>query len=127
LTSQNESTTKDIINKNCQTNDNFNNEDISVNQEPNQLCHNEIVDNIHLEKEKSVDIHKCNQWILQFDGASKDNLGISGIAALLYNTYVDMLSENTNPVWCAKKHIGIASNNNVAEYSALLLGLDEFG
>ena len=55
--------------------------------------------------------------VLFIDGASKGNPGAAGIGALLTTPDGDMVAEISEP-------IGIATNN-VAEYKALIRGLEE--
>ena len=55
---------------------------------------------------------------LFFDGCSKGNPGPSGAGAVIYD-------ENNNELWGDSSFVGIKETNNVAEYSGLLLGLNE--
>ena len=55
------------------------------------------------------------EYILKFDGCSKGNPGQAGIGAVIY--------KNNNEIWSNSKYIGIKTNN-VAEYSALIFGLN---
>jgi ribonuclease HI len=55
---------------------------------------------------------------LFFDGCSKGNPGPSGAGAVIYD-------ENNNELWGNSSFVGIKETNNVAEYSGLLLGLNE--
>jgi ribonuclease HI len=52
---------------------------------------------------------------LYFDGCSKGNPGIAGIGVVLY--------EDNKQIWTLSSCIGVATNN-VAEYSALINGLE---
>ena len=53
-------------------------------------------------------------FILNFDGASKGNPGLSGAGMVIY--------ENGKEIWSSCKFVGYKTNNQ-AEYSALILGL----
>ena len=55
-------------------------------------------------------------YILQFDGGSRGNPGVSGAGMVLYD-------ETGEEVWHGRHFVGEMSTNNVAEYSALLVGL----
>ena len=55
--------------------------------------------------------------ILYTDGASQGNPGPAGVGCVLFNSKGEVL-------WEGQKHIGEATNN-VAEYKALLYGLDK--
>lgn len=57
-------------------------------------------------------------YTLFFDGCSKGNPGPSGAGAVIYD-------ENNNELWGDSSFVGIKETNNVAEYSGLLLGLNE--
>lgn len=57
-------------------------------------------------------------YTLCFDGCSKGNPGPAGAGAVLYD------SEN-NEIWSETSFVGVKETNNVAEYSGLLLGLNE--
>jgi ribonuclease HI len=56
-------------------------------------------------------------FLLQFDGASKSNPGISGAGAVIY--------ENDNEIWSESIFVGIKETNNYAEYKGLILGLNK--
>lgn len=60
-------------------------------------------------------IISCSSCILEFDGASKGNPGLSGAGAVLS-------AEDGSWVFRLREGVGIATNN-VAEYRALILGL----
>jgi ribonuclease HI len=57
-------------------------------------------------------------YTLFFDGCSKGNPGPSGAGAVIYD-------ENNNEIWANSSFVGLKETNNVAEYSGLLLGLNE--
>ena len=58
----------------------------------------------------------CEAWTLQTDGSSKGNPGRAGAAFLL--------SRGEEVASAGKKHLGITTNN-VAEYEAVIMGLEE--
>lgn len=60
-------------------------------------------------------IYPSCEYILNFDGASKGNPGLSGAGAVIY--------KNREEIWSSHKFIGCKTNNQ-AEYSALILGLE---
>jgi len=57
-------------------------------------------------------------YTLFFDGCSKGNPGPSGAGAVIYD-------ENNNEIAAILSFVGLKETNNVAEYSGLLLGLNE--
>ncbi|XP_043724778.1 uncharacterized protein LOC122671555 isoform X2 [Telopea speciosissima] len=73
----------------------------------------------HIKLETSVAAQSissnCNSCILEFDGASKGNPGLSGAGAVLR-------AEDGSVVYRLREGVGIATNN-VAEYRAVILGL----
>lgn len=56
-------------------------------------------------------------YSLYFDGCSKGNPGKAGAGAVIY--------ENNIEIWSNSKYVGDKKTNNEAEYSGLLLGLEE--
>ena len=58
-----------------------------------------------------------SEYLLQFDGCSKGNPGLSGAGAVIYNY--------ENEIWGKSAFIGEKSTNNEAEYNGLLIGLLE--
>jgi ribonuclease HI len=58
---------------------------------------------------------KIDAYIMNFDGASKGNPGLSGAGAVIY--------KNGEEIWSSCKFIGTKTNNQ-SEYSALILGLN---
>lgn len=56
-------------------------------------------------------------YVLYFDGCSKGNPGPSGIGAVIYKNKIE--------IWNSCKYIGDKRTNNEAEYSALIMGLEE--
>jgi ribonuclease HI len=58
-----------------------------------------------------------NQYVLYFDGCSKGNPGLGGAGAVLY--------KDGEEVWGSSKLVGEKVTNNVAEYSGLIMGLQE--
>ena len=59
---------------------------------------------------------KKGEWVLETDGSSKGNPGRAGAAFIL--------SRGDQVVAAGSKHLGVATNN-VAEYTAVLMGLEE--
>lgn len=55
---------------------------------------------------------------LFFDGCSKGNPGLAGAGAVIYNHL-------NKEIWCKSSFVGKKETNNVAEYSGLILGLEE--
>ena len=58
------------------------------------------------------------RYKLFFDGCSKGNPGIAGAGAVIYN-------ELNKEIWSKSSFVGKKETNNVAEYSGLILGLEE--
>jgi len=56
-------------------------------------------------------------YCMMFDGCSKGNPGPSGAGAVLY--------ENEREIWSRAIYVGNRETNNIAEYTGLLLGLNE--
>eukprot|EP01041_Mallomonas_annulata_P011686 gene11685-24472_t len=67
----------------------------------------------------STDIMQSKTYILQFDGGSRGNPGISGSGAIL------MDSSNNNILWKGNVYLGDGITNNIAEYQGIILGLQE--
>jgi ribonuclease HI len=57
------------------------------------------------------------EYSLYFDGCSKGNPGPSGIGAVIY--------QNSEEYWTSCIYLGENKTNNEAEYSALILGLNQ--
>lgn len=66
---------------------------------------------------KNFKIYPEYDYKLNFDGCSKGNPGIAGAGAALY--YFN------EEIWCNYKFLGNNYTNNYAEYSGLILGLEE--
>lgn len=64
---------------------------------------------------KGAKIYPSTEFILNFDGASKGNPGLSGTGMVIY--------KNGEEIWSSHKFIGCKTNNQ-AEYSALIFGLE---
>jgi len=56
-------------------------------------------------------------YVLYFDGCSKGNPGLGGAGAVLY--------KDGEEVWGSSQLVGEKVTNNVAEYSGLIMGLNE--
>jgi ribonuclease HI len=89
------------------------NNDISL---PN--IHNQNNNNINTET--FIDDNKLptiDKYIMYFDGCSKGNPGESGAGAVIY--------KNNEEIWSRSVFVGEKSTNNAAEYTGLLIGLNE--
>jgi ribonuclease HI len=56
-----------------------------------------------------------NNYILNFDGCSKGNPGLSGAGAVIYNNNIE--------VWGGYSFVDTSATNNQAEYTGLIIGL----
>jgi ribonuclease HI len=56
-----------------------------------------------------------NTFILNFDGCSKGNPGLSGAGAVIYNNNIE--------VWAGYSVVDTSATNNQAEYTGLIIGL----
>ena len=56
-------------------------------------------------------------YTMNFDGCSKSNPGPSGAGAVIYQDDIE--------IWCKAVYVGDKATNNVAEYSGLIIGLEE--
>ena len=65
-------------------------------------------------KPKTI-IHVNDEYILMFDGGSRGNPGLSGAGFVIYKETIEIA--------CGYRYLGKATNN-IAEYSALILGLE---
>jgi ribonuclease HI len=61
----------------------------------------------------TTDLHYC----MMFDGCSKGNPGPAGAGAVIYL--------NNSEIWSRAIYVGSRETNNMAEYTGLLLGLNE--
>lgn len=68
------------------------------------------------EKSKSINENE-NEYTLQFDGCSKGNPGLSGAGAVIYNY--------DKEIWSKSFFVGEKNTNNEAEYTGLIIGLEE--
>lgn len=66
-----------------------------------------------------VDIGTSKYWLLQFDGGSRGNPGISGSGSVIYEVQGDKSKE----IWNQSVYLGSNCTNNVAEYIGLIQGL----
>ena len=57
-----------------------------------------------------------NTFILNFDGCSKGNPGLSGAGAVIYNNNIE--------VWAGYSFVDTSATNNQAEYAGLIVGLE---
>lgn len=75
------------------------------------------------ESESKVSKEKANPiYTLYFDGASKGNPGPSGAGAVIYKAEY---GKPPKEIWSDSIFVGKNKTNNVAEYSGLILGLEE--
>jgi ribonuclease HI len=58
-----------------------------------------------------------NCYLLKFDGCSKGNPGLSGSGAVIYY--------NNSEIWSKAVFVGKNNTNNEAEYTGLIIGLEE--
>jgi len=58
---------------------------------------------------------------LYFDGASKRNPGPAGAGAVLY----EITSDGPREIWSKAHFVGNKATNNMAEYTGLIIGLQE--
>lgn len=63
---------------------------------------------------KDAKIYPSSEYVLNFDGASKGNPGLSGAGMVIYKNGVE--------IWSSCKFVGYKTNNQ-AEYSGLIFGL----
>ncbi len=68
-------------------------------------------------KDLSPKIYPEFSFIMNFDGCSKGNPGISGAGAVIYD-------DNTE-IWSDSFFVGEKATNNHAEYAGLILGLQQ--
>ena len=66
-------------------------------------------------KTKDAKVFPYKEYVMNFDGASKGNPGLSGAGAVIY--------KNGEEIWSSCKFVGTKTNNQ-SEYSALILGLE---
>jgi ribonuclease HI len=62
-------------------------------------------------------IKKNKSYLLKFDGCSKGNPGLSGAGAVIYKNGVE--------IWSKSIFVGKNNTNNEAEYSGLIIGMEE--
>jgi ribonuclease HI len=58
-----------------------------------------------------------NNFLLKFDGCSKGNPGLSGAGAVIYKNGIE--------IWSKSIFVGKNNTNNEAEYTGLIIGLEE--
>lgn len=69
------------------------------------------------DKKKFDKIYPEFDYKLMFDGGSRGNPGLSGAGAVLYHF--------NKEIWCGTFFVGENNTNNHAEYSGLILGLQQ--
>ena len=72
---------------------------------------------IKLNKPQEVKIFPEIEYKLQFDGCSKNNPGLSGAGAVIY--------KYDKEIWSGSLFVGLSATNNYAEYSGLIIGLQQ--
>jgi ribonuclease HI len=73
-------------------------------------------------KSQECKIYPEFNFVMNFDGCSKGNPGVSGAGAVIYN--------DDDEIWSESFFVGENATNNRAEYAGLILGLQqavEFG
>lgn len=78
------------------------------------------IDNFFLKKENNMNLKKIfpeYDYKLNFDGCSKNNPGLSGCGAVIYNF--------DKEIWSSHFFVGESATNNHAEYAGLILGLQK--
>lgn len=73
--------------------------------------------NFFSKKHNINDVVPLHIYVLKFDGCSKGNPGPSGAGAVLY--------KNNEEIWSNSIYVGDNQTNNYAEYSGLVLGLNQ--
>lgn len=73
-----------------------------------------MIENINIQM---LPIKKNKMYLLKFDGCSKGNPGLSGAGAVIYKNGVE--------IWSKSIFVGKNNTNNEAEYSGLVIGLEE--
>ena len=68
-------------------------------------------------KEPKVCAEEKCEYVLRFDGGSRGNPGTSGCGAVIYH--------NNKEIWADCLYLGSKQTNNYAEYSGLILGLEQ--
>jgi ribonuclease HI len=68
-------------------------------------------------KETKVCSEELYEYVLRFDGGSRRNPGPSGCGAVIYHNNIE--------IWAKYLYLGPNQTNNYAEYSGLILGLEQ--
>ena len=79
--------------------------------------------NVIMAQNDNIDDKTDYKYTLFFDGCSKGNPGKAGAGAVLYRT--DFGQENLIEIWSQAHFVGEKETNNVAEYTGLVIGLEE--
>jgi ribonuclease HI len=69
----------------------------------------------HVAENNCHNPHFKNSYIMNFDGCSKGNPGLSGAGAVIYKNDVE--------IWGDSSFVGVTATNNQAEYTGLIIGL----
>jgi ribonuclease HI len=72
------------------------------------------ISGLKIKNKMEAKVFPLTEYIMNFDGASRGNPGLSGAGAVIY--------KNGDEIWSSCKFVGIKTNNQ-SEYSALILGL----
>ena len=72
---------------------------------------------INTKEQKYVISETEFEYLMQFDGCSKGNPGLSGAGAVIYKNGVE--------IWSKSIFVGKNNTNNEAEYNGLIIGLEE--
>jgi len=67
--------------------------------------------------ESNIENNTKNEFVLFFDGCSKGNPGMSGAGAVIYKNGIEIYNESV--------FVGTKETNNKAEYTGLIIGLNE--
>lgn len=67
--------------------------------------------------EKNNSLEPENKYVLFFDGCSKGNPGLAGAGAVIY--------EDEREIYANSAFVGEKETNNVAEYTGLIMGLEQ--
>jgi len=73
--------------------------------------------NIKSNKAQEAKIFPEIEYKMQFDGCSKKNPGLAGAGAVIY--------KYSKEIWSGNLFVGTNDTNNCAEYSGLILGLQQ--
>jgi ribonuclease HI len=101
----------DKLSNNTFLNDNM--QTCSPKEDPAVTVNNHILSNPMVFPQADVVVNYC----MMFDGCSKGNPGPAGAGAVLY--------ANNTEIWAKSIYVGERETNNIAEYTGLIIGLNE--